>query len=79
MAINRKGDRDGLTTPALKKTSEHQRWLDVRQLDLAEVRPAMAPVGARGQHQPVDLHDPPNPLVVVVDAAVRFTIAHTRR
>jgi hypothetical protein len=36
-----------------------------RLLDAAQVRPPVTPMNARGEHQPVELHHPPDALAVV--------------
>jgi hypothetical protein len=66
VTVDREGHREDLATPAGNQEGVGAPALvRGRPLDLAEMRPPVPPVDPWGQHEPVQLHDPPNPLAVV--------------
>jgi hypothetical protein len=69
VAINGEGHRDHLAAPTGNQEDVRAPALiRGRPLDLTDVRPAVAAMHSRRQHQPVQLHDPANALAVVPDA-----------
>src|SRR5262249_11598884 len=69
MTVDREGDRQHFATPARdQKDVGAPTLVRHRLFDSTEMRSAMAPVQARGQHQAVQLHHAPNALAVVAGA-----------
>src|SRR5262249_50641834 len=66
VAINREGHGDDLATPTRDQEDVGAPALiRGRLVELPEVRPAVATVDARRQHQPVELHHAPNAFAIV--------------
>ena len=69
VAVDREGDREHLAAPAGDQEDVRAPALVRRRLlHLAEMRPAVAAMDPRRQHQAVHAHEPPDALAVVASA-----------